>query len=72
VYSIGSLPNHVPCVALSVWPSSAVPAIVGAETSAGGEATTTELASELFDAEPAELVQEPDGKESPQFAKRPS
>jgi len=52
----GGVPAHVPVLALSVWPSVAVPVIAGAAVLDGASAAMTPVGSEAIEAEPAELL----------------
>jgi hypothetical protein len=55
---IGVVPPQLPLFAVSVSPCTALPAIVGAETSRGadGVACTTPVGAEVARLEPSELV----------------
>ena len=49
-------PLQLPFAAVSVWPSTAVPEIVGSAVLAGGIAVTTALWAEVAEADPSLLV----------------
>ena len=53
---IGSVPDHDPLVALSVWPSTRLPAIVGTSLSEGSRPSITLVAALVSELEPATLV----------------
>jgi hypothetical protein len=55
---IGCVPDQLPRSAVSVWPSCAVPEIVGAAVLVGavGAAVTTAVSAELAEVDPALLV----------------